>query len=96
MISIRGGDKDFVPPTMNASDLSDFQEAFHKEEGYIWSWGCNFTPVVDSILKKIEGNRKNYKASGVADNAVFTFSRSDYTNFTQVEVDYLKTKLMGS
>jgi hypothetical protein len=61
--------KDFVPPTMDAPALANFQRAFHAD-GFIWIWGCAFPLLVHEILYKIEGNPA-YKPSGLGDDVVF-------------------------
>lgn len=67
--------KDFIAPTMDATQLGNFQKAFGSES-FIWSWGCAFPRVVHRILHKVEQHPK-YKDSGVGDDEVFTFKNLD-------------------
>ncbi len=75
--------KDFIPPTMDAKSLENFQKAFH-HDGYIWIWGCAFPRLVHEMLSKIE-RHPSYKNSGVGDDVVFKI-----TNFNLHQANYLE------
>jgi len=75
--------KDFIPPTMDATALGNFQSAFSKDS-YIWIWGCAFPRVVHEILHKIEGH-PTYKERGLGDDTVFKMK-----NFNSAQADYLE------
>jgi hypothetical protein len=78
--------KDFIPPTMSASELKEFRDAYHPD-GYNWSWGCSFPRVIHEILYKLE-HHANYKEHGLADGDKFIF-----TNFRDNHVQSLVTRL---
>lgn len=69
------GRKDFSPPNMQASDLLNFQNAYHPD-GFSWVWGCAFPKNVHKILSKIERHPK-YKSSGVSDSEDFQFKNME-------------------
>ena len=76
------GEYDFTAPTMDATRLANFQNAFHAD-GYIWIWGCAFPLVMHRLLTKIE-KHSAYKRTGVDDATVFSF-----TNLNAEEKDML-------
>lgn len=81
--------KDFIPPVMNASQLSNFKNAFHNA-GHIWIWGCAFPRLVHEVLHKIERHPK-YKDSGLGGEEVFKI-----TNFNAAQADILEKFLRST
>jgi hypothetical protein len=81
--------KDFVPPTMDATQLGNFKKAFHSD-GHVWIWGCAFPRLVHEILHKLEHHPK-YKDSGLGDDEVFKF-----TNFNDAQAEVLERFLSGA
>jgi hypothetical protein len=75
--------KDFLPPTMTAAQLKEFQDAY-RADGYSWSWGCAFPRVIHEILHKLEHHR-DYRSSGLADDKVFTFTNLRADHIDQLE-----------
>lgn len=75
--------KDFVPPTMSATQLANFQKAFHPE-GCIWIWGCNYPPQIHQILVTVERNPK-YKPSGLVDEDEFIINDLSVENAYLIE-----------
>lgn len=67
--------KDFISPTMDSTDLRNFQKAF-RADGIVWIWGCAFPKETHQLLLKIE-QRPPYKERGLDDNAVFRFKNLD-------------------
>lgn len=55
--------KDFVAPTMDASALKRFRDAFHPD-GYSWFWGCTFPRPTHAILSKVESSKGYGAATG--------------------------------
>jgi hypothetical protein len=81
------GTKDFIAPTMDATALTDFQNAFDPN-GHIWIWGCAFPRLVHEILYKIEHN-PSYKDSGLGDDVIFKI-----TNFNNSQAELLERALL--
>ena len=79
--------KDFIPPTMDAVALSNFQHAFSKD-GYIWIWGCAFPRLIHEILHKIE-THPIYKERGLGDETVFKIK-----NLNSAQADLLEGWIM--
>lgn len=84
--------KDFIAPTMDASQLANFQRAFGPDS-FIWCWGCTFPELVHRFLYKVEHHPK-YKDSGVGDEEVFDFKGLDSEMADYLEV-FLSSSLGG-
>ncbi len=44
--------KDFVPPTMDATALVNFNTAF-AGDGFVWTWGCSFARAAHVVLSQL-------------------------------------------
>lgn len=67
--------KDFIFPTIDSIDLSNFRNAFHTD-GYVWVWGCAFSITHHEVLDKLVKDAKYKTPQGPIDEDEFTFSFS--------------------
>lgn len=81
------GQLDFIAPTMDATELGNFRDAF-ASDGYAWLWGCSFPKLVHQVLTKIERNSA-YRSRGLGNDVEFTF-----TNLNDEQAQLLE-RLLG-